>query len=222
MEIPSGQVHVLFGPNASGKTSLIHSLMGFSDYRIFEGEIWLDGANVTHLPIDARAKLGLGIAFEKPASIRGVKLGDLVANLGTRVAAEAQATQVLATKLKFSPEFLRRDVNVGFSGCELKRSEILQVLVQRPRLLLLDEPDSGVDVENLEILGSLIDSYLRDRSALLVTHLGYVLRYVEAHRAHVMLDGRIVCNGDPTKILHQILKQGYGWCESCPRLEAAR
>ena len=111
---------------------------------------------------------------------------------------------------------------MGFSGGELKRSEILQVLAQRPSFAIFDEPDSGVDVENLRIIGKAINEFLKGRSGLLITHLGHILRYVKADMAHVMFYGMIACSGEPNRILSQIMKQGYKWCERCPRVRKLR
>jgi Fe-S cluster assembly ATP-binding protein len=116
----------------------------------------------------------------------------------------------LATKLNFSREFLERDVNFGFSGGEIKRSEILQLLAQRPSFAMLDEPDSGVDIENIELIGRTINELLSKGSGLIVTHLGYILRYVRADKAHIMVNGKIVHSGSPSEILQSIMERGYG------------
>ncbi len=213
LEIPKGETHVLFGPNGSGKTSLMMSILGFPNYRISSGKILLNGTDITNMSINERVKLGIGIAFQSSPSIRGVKLGDILRHLAGGKADGAK----MAGAVNLDAEFLNRDLNVGFSGGELRRSEILQVIVQRPGFAIFDEPDSGVDVENLEVVGSAINNLLKKRSGLLITHQGYILRYVEADRAHVMLNGRIVCSGIPTKILSQIMKRGYKWCEKCPK-----
>ena len=131
--------------------------------------------------------------------------------------------QELARQLKFSDEFLDRDVNFGFSGGEVKRSEILQLLAQMPDFTMFDEPDSGVDIENVELLASEIGTLLdkdkpqgsRVRSGLLITHLGYILNFVSADKAHVLMDGRISCSGNPTEILEDIRKNGFNGCVEC-------
>jgi Fe-S cluster assembly ATP-binding protein len=131
--------------------------------------------------------------------------------------------QELAKQLKFSDEFLDRDVNLGFSGGEVKRSEILQLLAQMPDFTMFDEPDSGVDIENVELLASEIGTLLdkdkpqgsRKRSGLLITHLGYILNFVSADKAHVLIDGVISCSGNPTEILEDIRKNGFNGCVEC-------
>jgi Fe-S cluster assembly ATP-binding protein len=217
LEIPKGETHVLFGPNGSGKTTLIKSILGFPDCRILSGRIWLDDTDITDLPTNERVKLELGVAFQNPPSIRGVKLGDVLQHL-TRGVDETK----LAATVNIPAEFLDRDLNLGFSGGELKRSEVLQVLAQKPDFAIFDEPDSGVDVENLEVIGKAISKFLKKRSGLLITHLGHILRYVKADKAHMLFNGRIVCSEEPGKILDQIMKKGYKWCEKCPKVKKRR
>lgn len=212
LEIPEGETHILFGPNGSGKTSLIKTILGFPDFQMISGRIEFEGIDITSMSTDERVKLGIGVAFQTSPAIRGVKLGEILRRLSGGKINEVE----MAKAVNLQDEFLNRDLNLGFSGGEIKRSEVLQVLVQQPRFAMFDEPDSGVDVENLEILGKAINEFLKKRSGLLVTHLGFILRYVEADRAHVLINGRIGCSGDPARILAQILKEGYGWCETCP------
>ena len=126
----------------------------------------------------------------------------------------------LAEKLRFDENFLRRDVNLGFSGGETKRAEILQILLQNPDFILFDEPDSGVDIENVELIGEVINEMLqrgerpsvRKRSALIITHTGFIFNYVRADRAHVLLNGKIACSGIPDEIINQIMKGGFEKC----------
>lgn len=221
LKVPRGEAHVLFGPNGSGKSSLILSILGFPNYRIVSGRIFFNGKDIGGMPINERVKLGIGVAFQSPPVIRGVKLRDILRSF---VGEEDQAKREsrLLAKVNIPEGFLDRDLNLGFSGGEMKRSEILQILAQKPDFLLLDEPDSGVDVENLELIGKLLNGFLRGRSGLLITHLGYILRYVEVKRAHVMLKGSIACSGEPVEILDHILREGYRWCEKCPKIRKRR
>ncbi|MEM1582524.1 MAG: ABC transporter ATP-binding protein [Candidatus Bathyarchaeia archaeon] len=218
LEIPEGEVHILFGPNGSGKSSLIMTLLGFPAYKVVSGRIIFKGRDITLLPTDERVRMGINVAFQNPPAIRGVKLGGILRHL---MPYEEKISGLL-TKVKFPPEFLDRDINLGFSGGEIKKSEILQVLAQRGEFIILDEPDSGVDVENLRILGTVINELLHDRSALLITHLGVILQYIDADTAHVMMDGSIVCSGSPVKVLSQILNEGYAWCEKCLQVRTRR
>jgi len=216
LEIPKGETHILFGPNGSGKTSLLMSIMGFKCCKLVSGTIKFDGVDITHLSTDKRARMGLGMAFQSPPVIRGVKLEDIVERLGGQNYIE------MAKKANLPIEFRRRDINLGFSGGEIKRSELFQLLVQRPRLAMFDEPDSGVDVENLRVIGSAMREFLEGRTGLIITHQGHILRYIKAHVAHVMFYGRIACSGEPDRIFDQILKQGYRWCERCPKVREIR
>ena len=212
LKIAEGEVHVLFGPNGSGKSTLLMTIMGFPAYKVLSGEIIFKGRDITNLPINERVKLGINVAFQNPPAIRGVKLREIIGHWTSSM----RETENLLKKVNFSPELLDRDVNLGFSGGEIKKSEILQIMAQKGDFLMIDEPDSGVDVENLKIIGRAINDMLRNRSGLIITHQGYILRFINAHMAHVILQGTIVCSGSPTKILTQILTEGYGWCYKCP------
>lgn len=175
LEIPRGEVHVLFGPNGSGKSSLISTILGLARFKVTRGKITFKGKDITHVPINDRVKLGIGITFQNPPSIRGVKLRDVLQNYS-----KGDEPVKLTRKLNVPMEFLGRDLNLGFSGGEIKRSEVLQVIAQNPDFLMLDEPDSGVDVENLEIIGNAVNEFLKRRSGLLITHIGHILRYIKA------------------------------------------
>ncbi|MCD6325081.1 ABC transporter ATP-binding protein [Candidatus Bathyarchaeota archaeon] len=213
LQIAKGEVHVLFGPNGSGKSTLLMTILGFPTYRVVSGEIIFKGKDITNLPINERVNLGINVAFQNPPVIRGVKLGEIIEHW----IPDQNEIDNLLEKVKFPSEFLKRDVNLGFSGGEIKKSEVLQMMAQGGDFLMLDEPDSGVDVENLQLVGRVIDEMLRDRSGLIITHQGYILRFVNADVAHVLIEGTIACSGKPTKILSQILREGYGWCLKCPR-----
>ncbi|KYH40370.1 MAG: ABC transporter ATP-binding protein [Candidatus Bathyarchaeota archaeon B26-2] len=220
--IPEGEVHVLFGPNGSGKSSLIKTILGFPGYKVLSGSIFFKGKEITDMPTDERVKLGMGVAFQNPPAVRGVKLGEILKGMmRNREEVEKRIGNILK-ELNFPTDFLTRDVNLGFSGGETKKSEILQVLAQDADLTILDEPDSGVDVENLQVIGAVLSRRLKGKSVLLVTHLGYILRYIDADMAHVLMDGTIACSGSALKILGQILKEGYSWCEKCPRVKGLR
>ena len=218
LRIPEGEVHVLFGPNGSGKSSLIMSILGFPAYQVVSGRILFKGVDITDTPTNERVKLGLGVSFQNPPAIRGVKLADVLRHISPSVDGIEERIFKIAERIKFPSDFLNRDVNLGFSGGEIKKSEILQVLVQEPDLVILDEPDSGVDVENLQIIGEAVNELLKDRTALIITHMGYILHYVDADEAHVLIDGAIACSGSPIRILGQILREGYGWCKKCPKV----
>ena len=225
LSIEEGETHVLLGPNGAGKSTLFLTILGFPQYDVVEGSIKFKGQDITKLTTAERVQLGIGVSFQTPPSIRGVSVRDLLKieshqdmdeDLNPRM-------QELAKQLKFSDEFLDRDVNLGFSGGEVKRSEILQLLAQMPDFTMFDEPDSGVDIENVELLASQIGTLLdkdkpqrsRQRSGLLITHLGYILNFVSADKAHVLIDGVISCSGNPSEILEDIRKNGFNGCVEC-------
>ena len=221
MTIGTGETHVLFGPNGSGKTTLLAALMGFPKYRIVRGSITFQGKEITGLSLDERARLGIGMSFQRPPVVRGVKTSDMVAAcLKERGDAETIARLAKQTDLE---DFLDREINYGFSGGEIKRSEMMQLLAQKPKIALLDEPESGVDLENIALIGELINDLLEkhcpipDRKCmgLIITHTGHILDYVNARTGYVMCDGRISCQGDPHEILQTIKESGYESCVKC-------
>jgi Fe-S cluster assembly ATP-binding protein len=219
LHIPPGETHVLFGKNGSGKSTLLMTIMGFSRYTVKQGKIYLKGQDITPLPPFERARLGLGLAFQRPPTIRGVKTRDVLS-----ACAGARPYQALVAQYDFAP-FLDREVNYGFSGGELKRSELLQLLVQDPTMVLLDEPESGVDLENLEVVGEIIGRLLqkerrrghREKSGLIITHTGFILDYVNADSGYIMLDGKLPCMGNPREILQHLKQYGYEECARCLR-----
>jgi len=217
LHIGKGETHCLFGKNGSGKTTLLMTIMGFSGYKVRHGKIIFKGVDITHLPINERAKLGIGISFQRPPTLRGVKLKDLLQICGD----DKSLGRRLAVSYGFD-HFLDRDVNLGFSGGEIKKSELLQLLTQNPNLTLLDEPESGVDMENLDVIGNMIGKLLqkdihkgREKSGLIITHTGFILNYVTADKGHVMLNGQIYCQGNPVEIFQGIQKYGYQECIKC-------
>jgi len=222
MDVMSGYTSVLFGPNGSGKSTLLMTIMGFSSYKVTKGSIIFEGEDITDLPIHERARRGIGILLQRPPNITGVRLGELV----RAAAGEGVNVEELAERLGMR-DFLARDVNVGFSGGELKRSELLQLAAQNPCLYLLDEPESGVDLESIDKVGGMIRELLSGRlgcagkkgedgkSALVITHTGQILDYIEADRAYVLCDGTIRCTGNPRELLEQIRKRGYEECIQC-------
>jgi len=156
LEIKPGETHVLFGPNGSGKTSLLMTLMGYPQYQVVAGKIVFKGVDITYAPIDERAHLGIGMSYQRPPTIHGLKTRQLV-QICART--EVDVTS-LAQRVNFEG-FLDRDVNAGFSGGEIKRSELLQLSAQNPDLMLFDEPESGVDLENIALVGNTIAALLQ-------------------------------------------------------------
>jgi len=223
MTIKTGETHVLFGPNGAGKSTLLSAIMGFPKYKITGGQIKFNGQDITRSSLDERARLGIGISIQRPPVIRGVKTYDMVA--ATLKARGNTATiETLAEKANLL-DFLDRDINYGFSGGEIKRSELMQLLAQRPQLVLLDEPESGVDLVNISLIGKLINELLekdcpireRQNMGLIITHTGYILDYVNARTGYIMMDGCIGCEGDPHEMLANIKEAGYKTCLNCTK-----
>lgn len=228
MTIGPGEIHVLFGPNGSGKSTLLGALMGFPRYRVLQGSIRFKGEEIVHLPVHERARRGIGLAFQRPPMIRGLTMRQMLAIC----ARDGVNAEELAAYLHFE-RFLDREVNVGFSGGELKRSELMQLMAQDPDLILLDEPESGVDLENIALIGRAINRLLgrevgastgksprqarqeRTKAGLIITHTGYILNYVNADVGHVLYEGSISCSGNPRELLRCIQELGYGACVHC-------
>jgi Fe-S cluster assembly ATP-binding protein len=228
LEIKPGETHVLLGPNGSGKTSLLMTIMGYPQYVVTRGKITLKGVDITHSPVNERARLGIGMSFQRPPTIHGLKVRQMVqVCAGHRVDEDN-----LAKSLNFT-DFLDRDVNDGFSGGEIKRSELLQLLAQNPDLMLFDEPESGVDMENISLVGKTIARMLqkevhhqeaktvleskkeRTKMGLIITHTGFILDYVNADLGHVLYDGVLSCAGNPREIFQCVGQMGYEECVQC-------
>ena len=223
MHIKQGETIILFGPNGSGKTSLLKTIIGIPEYRIESGGIFFNGGDITALSMDKRARLGIGIAFQRPPAVRGVKLKDIIRIcMEKRGAFNEEKMNEFAKKLNLF-NFMKRDINLGFSGGEIKRSELLQLLAQDPMFIMLDEPDSGVDLVNINLVGKVINELLekekiadkRRKAGLIITHAGYILDYVNADRGCIMLDGTVICSGNPRDILEDIRTRGYEGCVRC-------
>jgi len=216
----TGESHIMFGPNGSGKTTLLNALMGIPPSEVTAGKIVLLGEDITGRSVDERSKLGMSVGFQHPPEIVGVKLADLLkVCLGKETRSgfsEDEKALIEAFKLT---EFLDRDINVGFSGGERKRAEILQMMLLKPKLLLLDEPDSGVDVESLKLIASEIQRYIEasGSSALIVTHKGDILDYIRSDHACILLEGKIHCFLDPKRIYEKIKSSGYEECVLCEK-----
>jgi len=218
LKIKEGESHVLFGPNGSGKSTLLNAILGTPGYDVTSGKIIFNGSDITEKTVDERARLGLGFGFQVPPEVVGVKLLDMLKVCEGRGQKEelSREAQELVEKLEMD-EYLHRDVNVGFSGGERKRAEVLQVLLMKPKLLLLDEPDSGVDVESLGLIAGEIQDYLKknNASALIITHHGHILEHIRAENACVLVDRRIHCHGKPEIIFKNIKERGYIRCIEC-------
>ena len=231
LEIAENETFILFGPNGSGKTTLLMTLMGFGNYEIVSGKITFRGQDITRATIFERARLGIGMSFQRPPTIHGLKTRQIVSMCarGNKIDVDRLAAMVNME------EFLDRDVNAGFSGGEIKRSELLQLMAQKPYLVLFDEPESGVDLENMKLIGATVRELLsgrirrnpdlslkqqqisRQTSGLIITHTGYILDYVNADRGQVLYNGHLCCEDNPREILDHIRDHGYQECVRCLR-----
>ncbi len=224
LSLDEGETTAIFGPNGSGKTSLIMAIMGVPRYRIAGGRIIFKGRDITNTPMEERAQMGIGLSFQRPPVVRGVRLRDILL-VSLRQREDEKFIESLAEKARMS-DFLDREVNYGFSGGEIKRAELLQLLAQDPDLALLDEPESGVDLVNIALIGELINLVLqkeqrrqRRHAGLIITHTGHILDYVHVDKGCVLLNGTIWCQANPLEILDTIKKSGYEECVKCGKQE---
>ena len=220
LTVNAGEVHAIMGPNGSGKSTLAYVLAGKDDYEVTAGEVRLDGEDVLAMEPDERAAKGLFLAFQYPLEIPGVATMTFLrtalnAQRKKRGEGELSVPQFIkrvneaAAQLGIEKEMLRRGVNVGFSGGEKKRNEILQMLVLEPRLAILDETDSGLDIDALKVVAAGVNSQRApDRSCVLVTHYQRLLEYVVPDYVHVLVRGRIARSGDRTLAL-ELERRGY-------------
>ncbi|MEN3185734.1 MAG: ABC transporter ATP-binding protein [Atribacterota bacterium] len=224
LEIREGEVHVLLGPNGVGKTTLLMAIMGVPGYQIVSGQIFFNGEDITRLDMEERAKRGIGIAFQKMPPVRGISLrtmGEVI--IKTHGFDDPSLLERVAHRLDCS-YLLPREVGVGFSGGEAKRAEIFQLLLQRPLFSMVDEPESGVDLDNIALVGKALKELFereqvrtKKRSGLVITHTGYILDYLNADQGHVLVNGRIVCSGNPRDLFEDIRMKGYSECLRCER-----
>lgn len=229
LAIPDGEVHALLGPNGSGKTSLMMTIMGFSEYIITRGRIIFEGQDITQFDITQRARMGISIAQQRPPTIIGVKLRDILDYVTGDDPERASEVNYLLQESDTS-KFLDRDINDGLSGGEIKRVELLQLLAAGSRFSMMDEPESGVDLVSLSLIGKMANElFSRDaerpvkrRSGLVITHTGKILDFIEADKAHIMLDGVIGCSGNPHLIFDTIAECGYEECVRCAQEGARR
>lgn len=216
LTINSGEIHVILGPNGTGKSTLSKVIMGDTDYEIVSGTIKFDNKDITKLETDERAKLGIFLGFQMPISIEGVTNSDFLRTAIHSSEKEFKLMEFIkkinntCDKLKMDKEMVHRSVNVGFSGGERKKNEILQMYLLNPNTILLDEIDSGLDMDSLKIVGkSVMDYYEENKPAiLLITHYQRLLNYIKPTHVHIMREGKIIKSGD-IKLVKEVEEKGY-------------
>jgi Fe-S cluster assembly ATP-binding protein len=223
LKIYPGEVHAIMGKNGSGKTSLSYALMGHPSYKIDKGEIYLDGENITELAPEERAKKRLFLGFQYPVPIPGVSVGHFLrASLNAVRGHEIESKQIRkiikaqASALQVPDAFLSRSLNEGFSGGEKKRLETLQLKLLEPKMAIMDETDSGLDIDALRVVAEAMNSLRNaDRSILLITHYQRLLNYIRPDFVHVFIAGKIVKSGGPELAL-ELEEKGYEWVQEHP------
>lgn len=230
LEVGVGQIHIIMGPNGSGKSTLAQVIMGSPSYTINDGRLTMDGTDLKNLSPDRRAQLGIFLAFQHPVEIPGVSMFNVLRKSvggmakgqtlakpksklrsGLMLSKFRQDLLEYASSLKLADDFLRRSLNEGFSGGEKKRSEILQMMALKPKLVILDEIDSGLDVDGLKLVAGAIKQFTvnsSQSSVILITHYARILKYLKPDFVHVMVDGKIIKSGS-IKLAKEVEENGY-------------
>ena len=217
LTVNSGETHAIMGPNGSGKSTLAYTLAGHPKYIVDSGQVLLDGEDILKMTPDERAKAGIFLAMQYPVEVPGVSMTNFLRTAKTEVDGKAPAirtwTKELSEamkRLKMDPKFATRSVNEGFSGGEKKRAEVLQLELLKPKFAILDETDSGLDVDALSVVSRGIDAYRRtcDGTLVIITHNTRILERVDVDRVHVMVKGRMVHEG-PASLIEKIDTEGF-------------
>ena len=217
LTISSGETHAVMGPNGSGKSTLAYSVAGHPKYEITDGEILLDGANVLEMSVDERARAGLFLAMQYPVEVPGVSVSNFLRTAKTAISGEAPALRewvgdlkTAMKNLRMDSDFTERNVNEGFSGGEKKRHEILQLELLKPKIAILDETDSGLDVDALKIVSEGVNRAKTntDLGVLLITHYTRILRYIQPDFVHVFVAGNVAEQGGP-ELAERLEAEGY-------------
>ena len=217
LTVNSGETHAVMGPNGSGKSTLSYAIAGHPKYTVTSGSITLDGQDVLEMSVDERARAGLFLAMQYPVEVPGVSMSNFLRTAVTAVRGEAPKLRLWVKEIKaaladldIDPQFSERSVNEGFSGGEKKRHEILQLGLLKPKIAILDETDSGLDVDALRVVSEGVNRYAEAEQAgvLLITHYTRILRYIHPQFVHVFVDGRIVASGGP-ELADELEENGY-------------
>lgn len=220
LELKGGEIHAIMGPNGTGKSTLASALMGHPKYEVTEGTVTIDGLDLLDMGVDERAQAGLFLAMQYPSEITGVTNADFMRSAINARRDEGNEISLIKFirqmekkmgELEMDPQFLHRYLNEGFSGGEKKRNEILQMMMLEPRVVILDEIDSGLDIDALKIVAAGVNAMRsEDRAFLIITHYQRLLDYVKPDFVHVMMQGRIVKSGGPELAL-RLEADGYDW-----------
>jgi Fe-S cluster assembly ATP-binding protein len=225
LTVRTGEVHAIMGPNGSGKSTMAYALAGHPKYRIASGTVTLDGVDITHMTVDERAKAGLFLAMQYPVEVPGVSVANFLRTAKTALDGVAPKVRTwpkevngALERLGLDPDFAVRSVNEGFSGGEKKRNEIVQLELLNPRVAVLDEIDSGLDIDAVKQVAEGINRFVApgDRGVMLITHYTRILRYITPDVVHVFVDGHVVRTGGP-ELADELEREGYE-----KYLEAAR
>jgi Fe-S cluster assembly ATP-binding protein len=227
LEVNQGEIHAIMGPNGSGKSTMAYALAGHPKYEVEGGEVWMDGVNLLELAPDERAKMGLFLAFQYPTAIPGISMANFLRTAVNAVKSESngngngnkgipivQFRKMLNEKmdlLGIDKSFARRYLNEGFSGGEKKRAEILQMALLEPKFAILDETDSGLDIDALRVVSEGVNALVGpDRGFIVITHYQRILNYIKPDFVHVMYDGQILESGGP-ELAEQLEEKGYDY-----------
>ena len=218
IKLEKGKIHTLMGPNGSGKSTLANTLMGHPKYEITSGKIILDGEDITDLEPDERARKGLFLSFQYPNEIPGITITNFLISALENVKGEKPSMfefkKLMDEKmdlLKIDRKFLTRYLNDGFSGGEKKKSEILQLAVLDPKVAILDETDSGLDIDALRVVSEGVNAFMKEeKTVLIITHYKRILEYIRPDKVFILIDGKVVKDGDST-LVDNLEEKGYGW-----------
>ncbi len=230
LTVHSDEMHALMGPNGNGKSTLLAAIMGNPKYTVTSGSIELDGKNVLEMPVDERSKAGLFLGMQYPSEVAGVTNSDFL-----RTAINARRERPISLfqfikemdrgirELEMKPDLAHRFLNVGFSGGEKKRNEIVQMLMLKPGMTMLDEIDSGLDVDALRIVANAVLAAKEEQhmGVLVVSHYARFLDYLKPTHAHILVDGQIVVSGGP-ELIHKVDSEGYDWIEKEYNVQARK
>ncbi len=218
LSIDKGQIHVLMGPNGAGKSTLTNAIMAHPKYEVVGGSINFEGEEISELGADERAKRGIFMSFQNPEEVAGISVENFLRTAKMTITEENQPILKFKKELKaemqalgMKENYAERYLNVGFSGGEKKKAEILQMKILDPKLIMLDETDSGLDVDATRMVSEAVKNFLNEeKSLLIITHHRQILEFIKPDFVHVLIDGKIVKSGDAS-LIDQIEEKGYGW-----------